>query len=171
MKNLKCLSYLFIAALCFGFVSCSDDDDDDNKKNVVVYDSISYDIHNGLLLYYGDEGTEGIYNFDLYLYTKGISLDQETGEIVGEGNILSVEFWSSSATGITPGVYTYDSESNEAGTFSVLCLEDAQGNVAYLESGTITVNKSASTYTIDITGRDADNKTLTANFIGTLEIY
>ncbi|NDV78696.1 hypothetical protein [Dysgonomonas sp. 511] len=175
MKNLKLLSFLFVAVLSFGFVSCSDDDDDDNGvKNVLNYDSKSYEISGGHILDYGyGVYNESLYNLDLYLYTKGMNIDEETGDLSGEGKVVYAELWSSTAE-LTAGTYTSNPWGNEvkmkANTFSSLTIWDGDTEVQFTE-GTVTIGKSGDNYTITIAGTGDDGKALSASYRGTLKSF
>ncbi|MDL2251596.1 hypothetical protein LJC12_01965 [Odoribacter sp. OttesenSCG-928-J03] len=170
MKKMKFLGYLFLAVLCLGFVSCSDDDDDDTK-NEIVYGSDSYDIHEGLVLNYGNYFSQGTYNLDLCLYTEGISFDEEAENFVGSGKMLRVYMWCESAE-LTAGIYTYDPDSNEdANTFYYLGIVDKTNEITRLAAGTVEVTKDGNIYTIVVTGTDAAGKTISAFYKGTLNKF
>lgn len=173
MKNLKFLSYLFVAVLCLGFTSCSDDDDD---KNVMVYsvdsNSESYDIYGGQISSWG-EYSDNLYDFDLNLYTKEVSFDKDEEEfIVGQGGkMLQIEIWASSAE-LTTGTYTYDPDYSEvAGTFTYMGFGGENGELAKFTEGTVVVTKSGENYTLVIAGKNAAGKTITAYYHGTLNKY
>jgi len=162
MKQFRFLSYLFVAVLCLGFVSCSDDDDDDN---VLTYNSESFKIKGALFYYYGEEYGNDSYNFDLCLYGDGFDMNNED-----KGNYLYAEMYSSSDTELTPGIYTYNTNEKE-NTFSWLYIHDNNGNDMGFTKGTITVKKSGNTYEFIIAGTDANGIALTAYYRGGVKTY
>lgn len=166
MKQFRFLSYLFVAVLCLGLVSCSDDDDD--NKNVFAYGSDSYDIHNGLILNYGNYFSQNTYNLDLCLCTEGVSFDEEDEEFVGSGKMLRAYMWCTSAE-LAEGTYTYDpDESGDTNTFDYLIISEGYDLITELTAGTIVVAKSGNIYTIAVAGTDATGKVISASYKGTL---
>lgn len=165
---------LFFAFASVSLISCSDDDDDDKFESIITYDSESYAINGGYLMDWGEhENIEGIYNLDLRLYTEGVSFNESDGR-TGEGKILYAELWSSSEE-LVSGTYTYstydDVAANRFTLLSIYDNGDEEDSEIFFTSGTITVNKSGNNYTITVTGKDSDDKTISASFKGALNVY
>ena len=156
MKQFRLLSYLFVAVLCFGFVSCSDDDDDD--KNVLTYLSKSYSIGSGEI--YNFEDT----NFDIHLYSKGYTEN--------DGQEMWIELWSSSLEELSNGTYTYKTYPGTAGKFTNLEIYDqkTESEMSFTNA-TVTINKSGDIYEIIVEGKDSENNKLYAYYRGTLKYY
>lgn len=135
------------------FIGCSDDED--APKNYFSYNGVTTNITAGLLENFGvtDQPT---YNFDITLY-KGLSYNQTSG-LMGTGDLIYFELFSSSATELVPGTYTYDAlETTSANTFDAGLIamgfevaNETADEIIYIASGTVTVKKDGSTYTIDI---------------------
>ncbi|MCX6328409.1 MAG: hypothetical protein NTZ85_02685 [Bacteroidia bacterium] len=176
MKNLMRI-FTGILVLSLILVSCKKDKDkEDTVKNYFIVDGTKYEVSFGTLENYGtDPGYYEGYNLDLYLITSGIDVDVD-GDWTGTGKALYFEMYSTNAAYLTSGEYTYDLVSDIPPTFtfdfSDYCLNWTTGSNTwvYLVSGTVTVAKSGSTYTIDLTGGINQNaKTVTAHFSGPLQ--
>lgn len=171
---MKIITGILILSLIL--VSCKKDKDKDTVTNYFVVDGTKYAVSFGTLENYGtDPGYYEGYNLDLYLITSGIDVDA-SGVWTGTGKALYFEMFSTSATYLTSGEYTYDLISDVPPTFtfdfSDYCLSWTTGDNTwiYLVSGTVTVTRSGSNYTIDLTGGVNQNgKTVTAHFTGPLQ--
>ena len=162
------LSVLVLSVLLIG---CSDDDE--SPKNYYTYNGETKALSAGLLEYYGPLGMSS-YNFDITLLNN-IKFSETTGPS-GAGDYIYFEVFSSSATELVPGTYTYDAtESGAANTFDDGDITigydtktDEYKSVHKITSGTLKINKEGNVYTIDFEGTTADNKKVTAHYSGTL---
>lgn len=167
--NFRILLSLFVISTLF--VGCSDDED--TPKNYFSYNGVTTNITAGLLENFGvtDQPT---YNFDITLY-KGLSYNQTSG-LMGTGDLIYFELFSSSATELVPGTYTYDAlETTNANTFDAGLIamgfevaNETADEIIYIASGTITVKKDGSTYTIDIDCTSSDGKKISGYYKGSL---
>ncbi|MDX9853122.1 MAG: hypothetical protein RBS81_05015 [Tenuifilaceae bacterium] len=167
--NFRILLSLFVISTLF--VGCSDDED--APKNHITYDGVTKTISAGLLENYGSAGLSS-YNFDITLY-EGLKYSQTTG-FSGTGNLIYFELFSSSATELVPGTYTYDAlETTNANTFDagfiaigIEIASETADEIIYIASGKVTVKKDGSTYTIDIDCTSTDGKKITGYYKGSL---
>lgn len=167
------LSLFTISAL---FVSCTTDEDTNTTgDNKITVDGKSYDLSKGSLENYGVSYMDSsIYNFDVLLYS-GFTYDMANEEYNGTGNYIYFEMYSSSATELVAGNYTYNASSYGANTF-----DDGYFEINYntstetnelgdeLTSGTVNVKKTGSEYEISFDGTAKSGKKVTAYYKGSL---
>lgn len=180
MKKWSMLSLAVILMMSMAFVSCKKDKDEEEtpvKKNYVTYNNKDYNFTKGYLIYYGDlDAKAGTYNFDVFLCTDGINYNSTTDEFSGSGNIFYMELFSSSATALVPGTYTYDSTMSylantyDLGIFAVnFNIATTSGEIEQeIKQGTFKTSNSGSTYTFNIDVMAADGKKITGMYSGAL---
>lgn len=172
MKTLRNI-FLMLVLVPVVFSSCKKDDEDD-KKNAFTIGETEYAIDNGAAVYYGVTVEDGDYNFDIYLFTEEIDYYAETGT----GNRIYFELFSETYEDIKSGTYTYDaSRSGKAGTFgegdkSMVALNyDVlldTGTLYQVTDGSLTINVSSLTYTIDFNLSLNDGTTVEGHYKGEL---
>jgi hypothetical protein len=168
MKNVLKLFVAFIAIglLTFG---CKKDT---VKKNLLKVGDTEYEITAGSLKNYGNFGGTS-YNLDLRLFTDGVQYSN--GSHSGTGPLIYFEMYTTDGTGLDARDYVYDNlYTDDRGTFtgdSEYYLDYGTGSGLFLNSGTVTVNKSGSVYEIEFTGTDQNGKVITAYFKGEIPIY
>lgn len=177
---MKSLLKLFIMALALGliFSGCKKDDDNSSSQNYFKVGDTQYELSAATLLGWEETNVKGVFDVDLALYSKDIKVTSPT-VTTGEGNILYFQMYSSSLTDLPDGSYSYGLESNQKA--GVLWAADAMINYDFateesdknisLKSGTVTVSKSGSEYTINITATGASGETITGYYKGTLTKY
>jgi PKD repeat protein len=145
------------------------------KANEIRYDGNKYPLTKGYLENYGDwDGTELYYNFDVTLVDNGITITQD--DAMGAGNLIYLEMWSSSPTGLMPGTYTFASN-YAAQTFSTggtgfnYNIATGIGTLYECTGGSVIVSQSGSDYIFDITFSLATGKTVNAYYKGALIYY
>ncbi len=169
----KYLLTLLVISMPFAFSACDDDDDNDlnGQENTFTYDGESYAIDHGLLFYYGEYG--GAHDYDLILHSDGISFEEES--FSGNGNALIFIIYSDSATGLTPGSYNYE-EDEEPFSFmeGEMLLEfdiaTESGTEMWIEGGSIDVERSGNTYTLEINVTAEDGKPIRGTFEGGINL-
>lgn len=167
-------------ATSISFVSCDkDDDDDDKKKSQFTYENTEYDLDEGSLTYYGVWGTDSVdegYNFDIFLFSSGISFESDSTGYIGVGNFIYFEMFSSSTTELVEGTYNFDADATYApntfdmGDFAInfnmdTFTGDLQESIA---GGTVNIEKDGSDYKITVECTDSSDKTITGYFEGAL---
>jgi hypothetical protein len=171
------LMYLGILAfsimlLCSG---CKKDNKDNGPENYFKYNGKTYSLADGFLEYYGLWSGTG-YNFDVNLYSSGITYDGE--DFQGTGNAVYLEMYSSSSASLASGTYTYDESSSEdpltfdEGMFGMkINMSDGSGTVTAVGSGTVKVSKSGEAYEFTFSCKNSNNQTISGYFKGTLDYY
>lgn len=177
-KNLFLIATVALV-LSISFSGCKKDDDDDVKvkKNHLMYENVEYAMSHGFLDYWGPDGSS--YNFDITLFSSGISYDTVAEMVTGTGHYLWLQLWSSSASDLLPGTYTYDTTASslintfDEGMFAVnLNTATLQSDLELeISGGSVTVAKTGSTYelTIDLTA--TNGKKITGYYKGTLRYF
>ena len=165
----------FAALMAFGLVfsACSKDDNDEKiGVGSIIYKGVTYSMPRGFIDYYPSTPSAAPYDLSLTLYSEGINY----GGIIpkGTGSYIEVAFLSSSSKEITPGIYTINNgvkEGNVLEAFLYLNVNYTEGNATKvtINSGTITVAKSNSQYTITLNGKNFSNESITGTYVGTLE--
>lgn len=179
MKKFKWLLLLAAFVTPLFFVSCSDDDDDNGNGhadgNHFTYDGNTYELSQGLLVYYGQWDGEG-FNFDVDLYSEGIVFpDDEEEWASGSGYNIYFELFSPDADDLKPGTYEFDEEGTQDpftfnwADFSIdLNFDDQSGTFIDIIGGTVEVAKSGSNYILTIEVIAEDNKPVTGYYNGPL---
>jgi hypothetical protein len=161
------------------FVSCtSDDDSSSTGDNKITVDGKSYELSNGSLEYYGISYMDSSnYNFDVLLYS-GFTYNAATEDYSGIGNYIYFELFSSSATELVAGNYSYNASSYAANTFDDGYIE-INYNIATetndlgeeITAGTVNVKKSGNEYEISFDGTTGSGKKITAFYKGSLNYF
>lgn len=166
---------LFLAVLAS---SCEEDEKD--RTNHLQYDGETYKLATGYIESYGQiNSNPPSYNFDLTLYSEGLTPDDSRNGFTGEGHGLYVFFYSESSEMIAPGTYYFDdAASYSANTFDyaqVWIAFDAEEQTGELYQtavdGEITVDFSGGEYEVDIDLELAGGEELTGFFKGSLVTY
>lgn len=166
---------LFVLAMVLVIAGCKKDKD---NPNYIKYDGKEYALSQGMIENWGlgweDEG----YNLDISLLSSGFSIS-DAASVSGTGHGIYLWMYSSNSAYLESGTYHFDAEATEvAGTFedgnafvnlNVLAMTaDINNDIA---SGTVTVTRNGSAYTIDINCIDEDNKAVAGHFEGTLRYF
>ncbi|MGI6411962.1 MAG: PKD domain-containing protein [Bacteroidales bacterium] len=145
------------------------------KANEIKYDGNKYSLTKGYLEKYGDfDGLFDYYNFDVYLVNDAITVTQD--DAMGTGDMILLELWSASPSGINPGTYNF-ANNYSAQTFSAGILglnyniATEIGTVYEATGGTVTISQSGTDYIFDVTFTLANGKTVNAYYKGAMIIY
>jgi hypothetical protein len=159
LQALKFIPKLFVFAMLFVLVSCSEDDKPVRK---LVIDGENIPLANGYLIYNGgfnvneDAGS----SYDIILSTKNLTAD-EFGDAVGTGDFIKFDLLSEDTESLLDGTYTF-SGGNFLGEM-VECTArvgydaslETEGNGVgfYAVEGAVTIVKSGNSYkiTFDLT--------------------
>ncbi len=173
---------MILLVICIVLISCDKDDQDSSaNKNFLKVDDIEYDLSAGIIENYGiDVGNNWHfgYNTDLLLYSKNLSfqMDEDEWELIGNGQAVYFEMFSTTALSLDNTDYLYtSSEPCQIGTFDdadyIINYEsddeselDSQG----IANGSVKVSKSGSTYSITINCTSKNGKNVTGFYKGAL---
>ena len=138
--------------------------EEEPRQNELNYDGKTFGLSTGDLDFYGDYYASGFFNFDVLLYSN-------TSDFPDEDNYIYFELFSSSATGLVSGTYTFNETSYAANTFSYADFYFEKGSFsAYGEvtSGTVKVAKSGASYEFTINCDTDTGKKITGYYKGSL---
>ncbi len=145
------------------------------KANEIKYDGNNYPLTKGYIENFGDWYEESnYYNFDISLVNDGITMSQN--DAVGTGDLIVLELWSSSPTGVNPGNYTF-ATNGAAQTFSAgiagfnYNVATETGTLYECTGGSVTVTQNGTDYIFDITLSLASGKTVNAYYKGSMIYY
>jgi hypothetical protein len=151
------------------------------KTNHLKIGETEYTLSSGALENYGQDeaGIYDVYNTDLTLFSDGITITNEDGELVvsGSGQIIYFEMFSSTETSLDIGTYNLNIQ-----PFSLKTFDYADYMIGWnqtvddddwteIASGEVTVNKNSNEYEITINCTDENGQKLTGFFKGTLSYY
>lgn len=185
---MKKLFKLFIGIFVLSslFIGCSDDDDDQDKNNVLKVEDVTYDLKDGLLLNSGEDDGSWEMEWDGYWYMLAlVSFDVNTENVPAGQQVILINLFSSNATALDSGDYTFDLTSPFAvKTFTTSGYsvnfdpdiepedpDDIMENLVLIVSGTVSVSKNGTTYEIDANCKDINGKTVKAYYKGTLDYF
>jgi len=143
MKIIK--SILLICALIFA-IACSKDDDITkvNNTGIITIKGVAYVLADGIIWDRIEESGEGIYNFDIDLFSEGIDPENETGL----GHLAAMELYTDLSDDLAPGTYIHDTDGTyPTGTFCGNIILDINFDTEKVSkwytttSGNITVKK------------------------------
>ena len=168
---MKKLFYLF---LVLGLFACSSDSADDDENNNDEQNTSEFDY--GILAYYGNDGiSSGNYNFDIILLSDEIDLHCGDEEATGSGKALYFEIFTSNSSGLDEGTYNYSDNFGVLGTWDIgeYCTDcnptEENANFYSLTSGTVTIAKSGSTYSISWDCTSSTGFGVSGSYTGSLE--
>jgi PKD repeat protein len=143
------------------------------EANQIVFNNTRYPLNLGYLEYYGDWAGNGGYNFDIILTSAGLRLTQDG--LVGYGDFVFVEAWSSTPSVLSTGTYTY-STANIANTYSTWLFGynyDAATNSGVVwncTGGSMIISIIGNIYIIDLHLTAGEN-TVSIHYEGTMTLY
>jgi len=169
----KILVFLFITSF-IAFSSCTKDNDKDPANNL-NYDNATYNLTWGIIAkpVIVKKSHALSFPFVIAMASSGLSWDAQEDDFIGSGHIVYFFAFSSSMTDLDNGTYNF-SNSGEAFTFGeggVMIhwdIENETGLEDYINSGSFTLSKSGSTYSITINCGTEDQKTVTGFYKGPL---
>ena len=142
-------------------------------NNSISHDGNTYTLADGALVFWGDYYSMGNGNYELMLFSSGLSY---SSSLSGVGDLLYIDLLTPAA-GIVASNYTYDPQNTYATyTFTnssafLVNYDVSQTTVdetIEFNSGTITIAISGTQYTITINLTDANSNALTGSYEGTL---
>ena len=166
---------IFVLFLALGVISTScnkDDDGDSSSANSFTLDGTSYDLANGFLTDFGDNGN-GSFDFDVTLTSSSITADGTTGYFTGTGDIVYLDLNSSSADGLVAGTYNF---ANNRDVFTLVDgtvgtevdASNGDGTSFDVTAGTVEVAINGSSTSFDFTLTLSNNEIVTGSWEGVL---
>lgn len=146
------LQTLFLVLFSILLYSCNPDDDNPAPEepaatvNQFTIGNDNYLLNTGFRSASFPD-SPGLFVTSVFLVGDGLTLDTVSSEIVGRGNVLGLEFYTSGNTGLQAGTYNLDSINDQALTvYAYIGLDyNAQTDSATVEDdvfqGTITVEE------------------------------
>lgn len=123
----------------------------------------------------------GYSEFDIFLAPSTVTYDTLMESLTGTGSGLTMKLWlAETATSIAPGVFNIGSpatiEINDLTDCAFMNHTDNWDGSGYegritISTGTLTVVKNSSVYTLDFTGADESGKAITAHFKGSIQMH
>lgn len=170
------IKIVFFSISCSILLTGCSKDDDSGPSNYLTYSGIKYELSKGYLENYGEAWVDDVYNFDLTLCSSGITVTEDAHS--GVGNFFYFEMYSSSATELTPGTYTFSSSGDETPSTFDEGLAGVNYDIAneigtYLEfvGGTVIIEKTGNIYTITIDCALPSAAKVTGSYKGELIYY
>jgi len=148
---------LLLIALTLAVSSCKKDEKKTDLGNHFTYDGTNYPLSAGILEYYGQGGGNG-FNYDVTLFSSGVTWNSNDKLLQGSGNLVIFELYSSSSTEFAAGDYSFDPLAHEnqstfsTGIFGIdFSVDEFTGTMVPVGSGLVNVKKSGTDYELTIT--------------------
>ena len=137
------------------------------------YDYDMVELVGGYFYNYGQSETQA-YNLELYFYTDGLSIENRSQTLSGEGNLLYFEVYSPYNDQIIEGSYNL-SASYHAGTYaSGMLAFGYSSNETYdyvdIIDGTLTVEHDGTDYIFSFEGVTEEDIDITAYYRGSIKV-
>lgn len=165
---------LFALFAVAAFTSCNprDDDDDFGGPTEFTYNDTTYDVPNGYLISFGDNGS-GIYDLDVYLTSESITPGGPFG-ITGIGDYTYLDLNVSNEDRPLAGNYNWSATRQDfslvVGTLALdYNLGTFEGNALDARDGTVNIRIRANNTTITFNLTLSDGSTVTGEWSGVLE--
>ncbi|MDX9903881.1 MAG: hypothetical protein RB288_07375 [Bacteroidales bacterium] len=173
MKKLKILAIALLAGF-LSFTGCTEVEEPDHFRYTVN----DYPLQQGFIHNYGmPEGGTG-YNFDVTLFSSGISYNRDRHEFQGSGHVVYFQMYSSSATELANGTYQFSSAGDKApatfdtGNFGMnVNFTDDTGTIVNAVSGVVKVSGSVSEPVFNFSCQTATGEKISGHFSGYAPIY
>ena len=171
MKNFKIVIIAFAVSIVG--LSCSSDDDNNNNNssnNVMSIAGETFDIASAGLENYG-ENADGSFDWDVYLFGDGITIDNSTP--VGQGAYIYLDLNTNNADGLVAGTYTFAQDrapftwvyADACTNFNISNFNCASGSY-YASTGTVVISGSGSSTSVEVNLQDSAGASITASYTG-----
>src|SRR5690606_11034867 len=159
---------LLLAA--FVFTACTKEEEPDHFRYTVN----DYPLEQGFIHNYGmPEGGSG-YNFDVTLYSSGVSYNRDRHEFQGVGHVVFFQMFSTSATELAKGTYQFNTDETPGAplTFNVanfgmeVDFTKETGTIVSAVSGIVKVSGSGFYRTFDFDCMTGTGEKVTGHFNG-----
>ncbi len=169
------ISLFVIISIILSSSSCKKEDNvndpgSSSGTGSIEFDGKSYSIKYGLYDYFGEFG--GVHNFELFLFSDGVNLNNETGE----GNVISIYFYSD-VPPLPTGTIPYYSGTDDIPYIEAQAgldynLETQVGKVIpVFQEGNVTITRSGDTYNIEFTLISETEGQMTGNYKGKVSAF
>jgi hypothetical protein len=173
MNRIAIMSFVLLGA-AFIFSGCSKPE----KPDSFVYTVNEYPLDQGFIHNYGmPEGATG-YNFDVTIYSQGVTYIRDRHEFLGTGHLVYFQMFSSSATELSAGTYQFSTaDAGSPLTFNVanfgmsVDFTNETGTIVSAVSGTVRVSGSGDHRTFDFECMTATGEKITGHFSGWIPAY
>lgn len=171
MKNYQIISAVALAFM-LAFTGCTKEE----EPNHFRYTVNDYPLFQGFIHNYGmPEGATG-FNFDVTLFSEGVSYNRDLHEFRGKGHVLFFQFYSSSATELANGMYQLNSGKTpstlDVANFGMhMDFENETGTIVTGVSGSVKVSGSATSREFDFEFITGTGEMITGHFNRTLPVY
>ena len=173
MNRIAIISFVLLGA-AFIFSGCSKPE----KPDSFVYTVNEYPLDQGFIHNYGmPEGATG-YNFDVTIYSQGVTYIRDRHEFLGTGHLVYFQMFSSSATELSAGTYQFSTaDAGSPLTFTVanfgmsVDFTNETGTIVSAVSGTVRVSGSGDHRTFDFECMTATGEKITGHFSGWIPAY
>jgi len=173
MNRIAIISFVLLGA-AFIFSGCSKPE----KPDSFVYTVNEYPLDQGFIHNYGmPEGATG-YNFDVTIYSQGVTYIRDRHEFLGTGHLVYFQMFSSSATELSAGTYQFSTaDAGSPLTFNVanfgmsVDFTNETGTIVSAVSGTVRVSGSGDHRTFDFECMTATGEKITGHFSGWIPAY
>jgi hypothetical protein len=174
VKNQNIIILLLVAVAAFA--GCTKEEEPDHFRYTVN----DYPLQQGFIHNFGIlQGSSG-YNFDVTLFSSGISYDRYREEFQGFGNMVFLQMFSSSATELANGTYQFstDETNGQPSTFNTgnfamnLRFSDGTGTIVSAVSGVVRVSSGMrNEIVIDFDCMTSTGEKITGHFSGSIPVY
>ena len=148
-------------------------------ESYFTYKDKTYELNEGILEYWGVfKKSEGGYNFDISLFSAGLYFDTNTKTLVGSGEMVYFETFSSSDLELVPGTYSYDEDATknpltfDLGQFWInLDVANETGTLVLVSSGTLKIDTEGSVFELVFEYGTSTGNVLKGVYRGGLDYY
>jgi hypothetical protein len=174
MKPFEIPATVFLTVV-LTFTGCSKPEEPDYFRYTVN----DYPLQQGFIHNYGIlKGATG-FNFDVTIYSPGISYNRENHEFQGTGHVIFFQMFSSSATELASGTYQFSAGKtsglpwtfNEANFGMNLNFSEETGTVVSAVSGTVKVSGTGEYRAFDFNCTTATGEKVTGHYNGYIPVY
>ena len=157
------------------FTGCSKPEEPDHFRYTVN----DYPLQQGFIHNYGiPKGATG-FNFDVTLYSPGISYNHNNHEFQGSGHVIFFQMYSSSATELASGTYQFSTENssgapstfNEANFGINVNFSEETGTIVSAVSGSVMVEGTGEYRTFNFNCTTATGEKVTGHYNGYIPVY
>lgn len=169
-------------------MACKKDDKKSTPKNYFKIGDKTYTVANASMENWGlDTDTSDFwvydgYNIDLALFSSGLTLQTTSSgylNVLGKGQILYFELYSTSGTNLDNGDFTFDPSSGpyQVGTFDYcdysLTWDETNSDNDWIpvSSGKITITRNGNDYELTFDCQDIYGTKVTGHFAGTFHYF
>lgn len=166
MKQSRVFAAILLLGSIIGTSGCSKPE----EPNHFRYTVNDYPLDQGFIHNFGLAEDATGYNFDVTLYSNGVSYNRDKHEFSGTGNVVFFQLYSSSATELAAGTYQFTTESKAPSTFNVanfgmtVNFTEQTGTIVNAVSGIVKVSIERDSYVLDFECLTATGEKVTGHW-------